>query len=462
MIKVVRVLNEEKEGKREVSFILKTSRYVWLSSDRLTLGYPLNFSNLTNLGDVAVYNLLPIAFFEHADISLPPGLPVEQGIQERVDAITKVWNQWYKSNRRIKIRAENVTPQDHLTDGKKQAAQLFSGGVDSFSTFCRHENPIRYLILFQGSDIFLSQAGEFERIQADLADFARENSKELIVISTNVRFLSEAPWMYLVHGCAMLAPLLALSNYINRAYISSSFSGAFGIQIPWGSHLHTDIHIRTQAIEVIHDGFELSRPKKMQLLIDKPDILKRIRVCGHPTPERFNCGKCEKCYRTLTALTLLGVQPELLPFPKESVDFEKIADFLEGHVLRPGLKDLWTQNLELLEGSEIADVPYRDKLNWGPNLELFEQSRNGIKGKEKLRQTLLRILDGFTEEYKTGIIKDLPYRDKVNGAWHKLEERLRLPYDSLGWIRKSLRARQGSYHKEFIRAYRCYQQPSVN
>ena len=186
MIKVVRILTEEKQDKREVSFILKASRYVWLSGDRLTLGYPLKFSNLTNLGDVAVYNLLPIAFFEHADITLPPGLPVERGIQERVDAITKMWDQWYKSNRRIKIHAEIVTPQDRLADGQKQAAQLFSGGVDSFSTFCRHENAIQYLILFQGSDVFLSQPQEFDRIKSDFINFANSKNKELLVIFIDI------------------------------------------------------------------------------------------------------------------------------------------------------------------------------------------------------------------------------------------------------------------------------------
>jgi hypothetical protein len=60
-------------------------------------------------------------------------------------------------------------------------------------------------------------------------------------------------------------------------------------------------------MRIEHQGVALSRLAKTKLIADWDIGLQSIRVCTSNPEEMVNCGKCEKCIRTMTALVALGV-----------------------------------------------------------------------------------------------------------------------------------------------------------
>ena len=439
MIKIISSKTEVEKSLRirRLVFPLKVSRNVWLTDNKLILEYPLKFHELNNIGDAVVFSLLPIAFREASDIELPANLLIEKGTQERIDKICNLWNRWYLCNRRVKIFSKSVEPLEF--DGKKRfGAQLFSGGVDALTTFKRNRDRIKYLVLYQGApDIPASRPNHFKKVKKYIQEFADEQKKELITISTNVNYLSAASWMLLAQSCAMIGPLLAFSKYINKIYIASSNPSAYANRLALGSHPDLDPLVRTEKVESIHDGAELKRIEKTALLATEQILLRRLRVCNNigffdrnagNHIDRYNCGKCEKCYRTATALTILGISHEQVPFPKETMSTPNILNFLK-----------------------TSQFGWGDKLEWSENLELLESFPRDFTGKERLRSMLHKILGSYYEDYKRGFPCGMPKRGV--SKWRNLERNLGLRLDSLQWLKKLLRSVRGKPYREFVKMY---------
>ena len=61
------------------------------------------------------------------------------------------------------------------------------------------------------------------------------------------------------------------------------------------------------------------RQQKVRRLSQSPEWLPHLRVCWDMPEDRLNCGKCEKCLRTMIGLSIEGasalcpVLPELKP-----------------------------------------------------------------------------------------------------------------------------------------------------
>jgi hypothetical protein len=67
----------------------------------------------------------------------------------------------------------------------------------------------------------------------------------------------------------------------------------------------------TRNMRLVNDG-GIPRLDKLRTIAHDPDALDLLRVCWHDSG--YNCGTCEKCLRTRTGLTLLGVRsPTLEP-----------------------------------------------------------------------------------------------------------------------------------------------------
>jgi hypothetical protein len=87
-------------------------------------------------------------------------------------------------------------------------------------------------------------------------------------------------------------------------------------------------------LQILHDGLRFTRLEKVRLVAEWDVALQNLRVCTSNTPGLLNCGKCEKCVRTMTELLAIGkleqahafpvqdVSPELL----DSIDIATLAD----------------------------------------------------------------------------------------------------------------------------------------
>jgi hypothetical protein len=184
---------------------------------------------------------------------------------------------------------------------------FFSGGVDSFFTLFKHRNEITTLILVHGFDFSVDEHVYRERVSSAAQAVARSLNKQLIEIETNYRAFSDAvaPWGEVYCGLALAGVAHFLSPQLQRVYVPSSHS--YADLFPWGSHPALDPLWSNEEIEIVHDGCEASRIQKVCAIAPEELALRHLRVCLVTSPDSYNCGRCEKCIRTMIGLRIAGV-----------------------------------------------------------------------------------------------------------------------------------------------------------
>ena len=199
----------------------------------------------------------------------------------------------------------------------------FSGGLDSFYSVWQHlaRNetipgfPITHLVMIRGFDHDVDEPGRFEALRAVYEPLAQQEGVRLITIRTNVGQqprirLGLDPHQWL--GGLLAVPALALGAGLARYYISAG--EGYADLMPYGSSPITDSWYSTETLDIVHDGGDATRPEKLEAVSQWPECRTRLRVCRaegwrNVDFERGvvdNCGRCEKCIRTMLSLTLMG------------------------------------------------------------------------------------------------------------------------------------------------------------
>jgi hypothetical protein len=216
--------------------------------------------------------------------------------------IQAIFHRWSEAHRPIEIRAQTRPPATAAGDG---VACFFSGGVDSCYSLLQNRPAITHLVLVVGFDVRREDQALRERVVAEGREVAERFGKQLVELETSARRLEPllAPWWF-THGTILAGALLALAPRYRRILVpaSHSYAGLF----PWGSHPLLDPLWSTEQIEVIHDGCEASRFEKVARIAQDDFLLGRLRVCHASIRGHFNCGRCDKCVRTMASLTILG------------------------------------------------------------------------------------------------------------------------------------------------------------
>jgi hypothetical protein len=268
------------------------------------------------------------------------------GLRRNISRFQEVFHCWYKEYTEIPVEVNF----DRLS-GPAMGSGVglyFSGGVDSIYSLIRHREEITHLIFVHGCDIRLDQI-EFRKL---VSQRLRESSiffgKQLVEIETNLLEFSDeyGHWGFHYHGSALAGIAMLLCGVISKVYIASS--GAWDDLARWGSHQVTDDLWGHPLLEVAHDGADLHRTEKILFLAQQPEICDHFRVCWENVREAYNCGKCEKCLRTMVALEIAGVLRQCRAFPP--MDLRLIADELM-HPPRPYYLDLWA---DLRQRAEAA------------------------------------------------------------------------------------------------------------
>jgi hypothetical protein len=221
-------------------------------------------------------------------------------------AYQDVFHSWYP-DRFFKIEIKPEGARSDLEKGNTEAC-AFSGGVDSFYTLSTllEERPLRLkqALFMAGFDMPLGLTRSFDELAVSYTELARERSFDLVIGSTNVRsFLNTVDWTN-AHGQALAASALFFKKKWSRFYIPSSYTG--NTYPKWGTHPQLDGLLSVESLQFVHHGACANRVKKLERLIDRPETYDRLRVCWIQDIGLRNCGECEKCVRTMTALEILG------------------------------------------------------------------------------------------------------------------------------------------------------------
>ncbi|HMO37679.1 MAG TPA: hypothetical protein PKA06_16685, partial [Gemmatales bacterium] len=268
--------------------------------------------------------------------------PISAQLMEASQTVQDIIQFFRPQTHRIQL---HTAVQEEPARPGRTAASYFSGGVDSFYTYLKHKERITRLIFGWGFDIKLEQETFAGLVSEQIQQMADELGVGLIRLKTNVREFTDPiiHWRDL-HGALLGGMATLLSDDLDTVYIASSQH--YGDLFPWGSHPILDHHWSTESVKVINDGCECKRHEKLALVITNEVAKRRLRVCFNNKFDRYNCNRCEKCYRTKVALYALGALERCQTFQPD-INLEHMSELRygnNGNVVRANM-----ENYELLK-----------------------------------------------------------------------------------------------------------------
>ncbi|HEX6709951.1 MAG TPA: hypothetical protein VF068_06430 [Rubrobacter sp.] len=335
-----RMLRYSFRGSRRPDLLHETlAPHAELSARELTLRLALNgheirtwFTCRQGIGSasdsLAALTLLP-AMRAGSPLELPE--PVSPQLLSAMPRIQDIYHAWDRDRfERVPVRAGTRREQKTPAPG---VGCLFSGGLDSFYTLLKHRQEVTHLIFADGYDIPLRDTARRERAVSVARKVADELGKTLIEVHTDLPlFTRDVGVMWQTyHGAALAAAALLFQDRLGRVLIPASFS--YADLFPWGSHPILDPLWSTEQTTIEHSGCEATRVEKVGYVSAYPVAMRNLRVCSEHRAD-YNCGHCEKCFRTMLNLRAAGASDRCETLPGE-LDPETIANLsLEGENAR--------------------------------------------------------------------------------------------------------------------------------
>ena len=223
---------------------------------------------------------------------------------------------------------------------RERAAIFLSGGMDSLAALKRlkdryadsHPAAPRDALLVHGFDIggVMARGAKypvFERAKAAMAPVAADAGLTMIPVYTNFRHLCDERdlWLNSFFGAVLAAVAHAFSKRIDLAWLASSYDVAH--LHPCGSHPLLDPEYGSYDLRIRHRDLGLGRLQKIRIVSEWDTAFQNFRVCLANVPDRLNCGRCEKCVRTMLELEALGLLDRTRAFADDRVEPEWLDAF---------------------------------------------------------------------------------------------------------------------------------------
>lgn len=219
----------------------------------------------------------------------------------------------------------------------QRTAALLSGGVDSLALLrgnrldyapdhpCAVRDALVVSYGFEGPRYDYAILDEYlERLGA----LARDADVEIVPIRSSAGLLDTDPvfWTNELHAPALMAAALVLCGRFSDLLVASSVRYDLLHRVFTGSHPLLDLHYTSAALRVHHEDVRFSRLEKVARLAEWEPALACLRVCLDPHYPRgaANCGRCEKCVRTMTELIAVGALARCPTFPGAEVTPESL------------------------------------------------------------------------------------------------------------------------------------------
>lgn len=338
---------------------------------------------------------------------------------------------WYGEPRH---RPVTIEPTEGFTAPRPRSiprtAVFMSGGVDAFATLrgnrqdfqLEHAGSIRDGFFVHGFDVggYESEDKNLENFalaRSQLSQFAKETELTLIPVYTNIRYLDDSDYLFATEwfGAALAAVAHAFSRRITTCMIGASWH--ISDLMPWGSHPLLDPNYTSANVTICHDGVRLSRLDKVRLIAEWDTALRYLRACFNAfrPGETLNCGKCEKCLRTMTELLVIGKLERCDTFPAKDVtpglirslipSARQVRSLRDGcSLLGPGAVCYWREMIEPLKEqgrpdlaqaieSKLREVDaYRALEDWRDRIVRVDRKCLGGIGHESFRR-VRRLLE---------------------------------------------------------------------
>ena len=272
----------------------------------------------------------------HGETRVQLDEPVSPLLAEGAGAALGILSHWY-GDPSVAIEAPYRASSPTVPPGRG-AGLFFSGGVDSLASLQRNRELIPresaeavthcINVDWLGPRSVDGLDGELRTSHQPILKYLHRAAKAadttFVPVVTNLRCLENydfnRDWMRRAHGALLCAVGHALSGGIQRILIASTNDVPH--LRPWGSHPLLDSRFSSEELVVAHDEVHRSRLSKLEAIAEWDAALDSIIVCTDwmtPRDGPPNCGRCEKCLRTLASLKGLGVERGLPTFPEGSL-----------------------------------------------------------------------------------------------------------------------------------------------
>lgn len=219
-----------------------------------------------------------------------------------------------------------------LNNKKRHTGMVYSGGIDSIATLranmlrypVDHPGAIRDCFFIHGFDIggVVARGMKyhvFERGLKAMEQVTAAARVNTIPVYTNIRHLCDDRelWLNRFFGAVLAAVGHAFSNRIDLLCIASSYD--LENLVPCGSHPLLDPWYASFDLGIAHKDAHLRRIDKLRIVADWEPGFQNFRVCLANVQDRLNCGKCEKCVRTMTGLVAIDALHKTRAFAEDDV-----------------------------------------------------------------------------------------------------------------------------------------------
>ena len=249
---------------------------------------------------------------------------------------------------------------------RHRAGLVYSGGIDSIAALRlnmmhypeAHPGRIRDCFFIHGMDIggVVARGMKyyvFDRALAAMHAVTEAAGVTAVPVYTNIRHLHDERelWLNRFFGAVLAAVGHAFSRRVDLFSIASSYDlENLG---PCGSHPLLDPNYSSLDLRIHHRDVELTRIDKLRVVSQWEPGFQNFRVCLANVEDRLNCGKCEKCVRTM--LGLLGI--DALHKTRAFVEDDVTPDMLDAFKITIRHRDpFYREVLPLLEKQGRTDL----------------------------------------------------------------------------------------------------------
>src|SRR5699024_9178699 len=144
-----------------------------------------------------------------------------------------------------------------------------------------------------------------EALLASIDDIGEALKIPAVRVATNLRDVLEptCDWPNESHGSVLAGAALLLRPLLGRTIISATQWTPTAQW--WGSHPDLDTRWNVSGWRLLHEDADRRRWQRVVTVSRSQLALDTLQVCFH-TDQPSNCGRCEKCLRTMTSLTAAG------------------------------------------------------------------------------------------------------------------------------------------------------------
>ena len=332
-------LEKTEYGRKSVATV------TWENSDRspmdMYFGTTLEFADALSCNANAFMSAATIAALGHGEERVSIEGKICPYLRLGLETAIAWLQHWYGYEKipRIEVEVQETVEKDH--SGEKRAGMFFSGGIDALATLRRnrlnfppeHPGAIKDGVVVFGLEIDKEES--YNILLDSMKDVALDARMNIMPVYTNVRYLDDSWrfWSDQFESSCFASIAHAFSTRFNIIYLASSFD--IPKLHPHGSHPDLDPNYSSYDLRIIHDDIVSSRFEKTRFISDWEAAIRNVRVCNETQnfqKGQLNCGKCEKCIRSMLSFLALGVLDKTNAFPAKDVTPDLVATIRMTHV----------------------------------------------------------------------------------------------------------------------------------